>query len=107
MVEACSLRLRGKERTHVKGEIFTGIIIDTGRSCILGARSGNLFRAHLDHQEAGDYKINFLLSNEDLEKGAEALKKIERCIKAPYVRGDLPEELFEFYDLFARSARIN
>ncbi len=107
MREACALHLRGKERAIIKGPSFTGIIIDTGKSCSIGARAGNLFRAHINHTETGDSKINFLLSDEDLEKGAKTLKVLEDRVALPYTGNDLPHDLLQFYDLLETKGRMN
>ena len=107
MMEACALRLRGKERAIIKGKTFTGIIIDTNKSCCIGARSGNLFRAQIDIDGTGDCKINFLLSDEELEKGAKTLKALEDGVGLPYTGNDLPHDLLQFYDLMSSSGRMN
>ncbi len=107
MLEACGLRLRGKSRALIKGKTFTGIIIDANKSCCIGARSGNLFRAQIDIDGTGDCKINFLLSDEDLEKGAKTLKALEGGVGLPYTGNDLPHDLLQFYDLLETSGRMN
>lgn len=106
---ACDLHLKKWERMHIVSDVCNGIIETAWDTHLVGTRSGVLFRTQID-SETGDYRVNFLLSTDDLERGAEVLREMEE--KGQGVWGTSPEPfpcpaLYQFYDLNRTSRRLN
>lgn len=99
---ACDLYRRKEERMPIFHDACDGIITTEGKSYTVGSTSGVLFRAHIDTENGCDYRVNFLLSERDLERGASALREMEErgmvVWRSP--SGGFPcEELYRFCDL--------
>lgn len=106
---ACDLSLKKWERMHIVNDVCNGIIQTAWDTHIVGTRSGVLFRAQIE-SETGDYKINFLLSTADLERGAEIIREMHEKEGTPWSETSSPfpcSELYQFYDLSERSRRLN
>lgn len=101
---ACELHLKSRDRMPLVGEL-DGVIETHWSSHFVGTRSGILFRSQFDW-EGGGCKINFLLSTEDLKRGAETLREMIEQEGGKWIESPEPfpvPELFKFYDL--RSTR--
>lgn len=99
---ACDLVLKKQERMKILGNgPCNGIIETEFKSICIGTKSGIMFHAHVE-SDAGEYKVNFLLSEKDLKTYG---KKIKQYIKYCNLRGpiaytrDFPAEINEFRDL--------
>lgn len=106
---ACDLHLKRWERMHIVNDVCDGIIQTNWTTHVVGARSGVLFRAHID-SGTGEYKVNFLLGTTDLERGAELIRQREERGEGVWKssEGRIPcDALYEFYDLAQSSGRLN
>lgn len=102
---ACELHLKKRDRMPLVGGLCDGVIQTDWSTRLLGIRSGVLFRSQFDW-EGGGCKANFLLSTDDLERGAEVLREMMEHQGGGWVESPEPfpvRELYQFYDL--RSAR--
>ena len=105
---ACNLTLKKWDKMHIVNDHCTGRIQTAWTTHNVGGRSGVLFRAQVESDD-GEYLVNFLLSTEDLERGAEILRKMEEGGQGMWAdgSGQIPcPELYEFYDL-TESNRLN
>ena len=103
---ACDLFQRKIERNKLRNDVCEGYIQTEWKSRAVGARSGILFHAHITADD-GDYQVNFLLSEDDLERGAEFVRDIEERQEST-LRGNFRvpvEELYVFKDL--RKHKLN
>ena len=101
-VAACDLHLKQWDQMHLTSDVVEGIIKTEWNTHVVGTKSGVLFRAQIDCENGTDYKINFLLNEEDLKHGAQILKEMEEGVgghwESSSTRFPIPE-LYEFYDL--------
>lgn len=102
---ACELHLKKMERMQMRSGVCEGVIQTDGETLSLSARRGVLFRSQFDW-DGGGCKVNFLLSVDDLENGAETLRRMmeEEYEDGEWLLSDEPipiPELYEFYDLRA------
>lgn len=99
---ACELHLKKMTRMQMRGGVCDGVIETDGETCFLGTRSGVLFRSQFDWQ-GGGCKVNFLLGTDDLENGAEMLRRIaEENEDSEWIVSSEPipvPQLYQFYDL--------
>lgn len=99
---ACELHLKKMERMQMRGGVCEGVIQTNGETASLGARTGVLFRSQFDW-ESGGCKVNFLLSEEDLENGATTLRRMmEEREGGEWLLSPEPfpvPELYDFHDL--------
>jgi hypothetical protein len=105
---ACEMQLHRVDRLIVKNDIIDGVVTTTWSTHLIGTRSGVLFKSHLDSSTGSDYKVNFMLSVEDLERGAEIIKEYEEGARKNWskVSGTLNiPDLYQFEDL--RTVRRN
>ena len=105
-VAACDLRRRQHDRSLLSTSVCDGVIKTEWKSFAVGSRSGILFNAQITG-ERGDYLVNFLLGEDDLDRGAELLReKFEEggvYIDAPQ---RFPvDELYKFENLHVRTSR--
>ena len=94
---------------RIVSEVCNGLIETEWHTKTIGARSGVLFKAQIDNVQ-GDYFVNFLLSTDDLERGAEVLREmIERGERiGELLAGPAPcPELYHFRNLRPPSHRVN
>lgn len=107
---ACNLAVKKQETILMSNNFCTGVLTTKWTSHTVGARSGILFRAHVDTPK-GELKVNFLLNEDDLKRGAEVIREMEEGRDGVWVSsfGHIPdEELSRFYDLNnAGSRRFN
>src|SRR3989338_10824593 len=73
---ACDLHLKRWDKMHIVSDVCEGIIETAWETQTVGTRSGVLFRTQLGC-EAGEYLVNFLLSVDDLTRGAEIIRETE------------------------------
>jgi hypothetical protein len=108
-IVACAMSKGRVERQKVNGNYCGGVMTSEWSSHSIGGRSGILFRAQLDGHDGEDYKVNFLLSEDDLKRG---VKKLEKRLKENDLgkgnwisgEGKIPiPELYDFYDLRKRN----
>ena len=107
MIAACDLYLKKWDTMHIVSDVCEGIIETSWNTQMVGIRSGILFRTEIV-SDTGPYQVNFLLSIEDLERGAEALREMEERSGIPW--GFSTEtypipELYEFHDLGRKGSR--
>ena len=98
---ACELHLKQWDRMHIHSEVCEGVIETAWATKVVGARSGVLFRTQIDSEE-GEYLVNFLLNDDDLERGAEFLRELREAGAAPTGVAEEPfpcRDLYRFYDL--------
>jgi hypothetical protein len=106
-LSACELAVNKLDRMQMSTPVCDGVIQTEWKSHNIGSRSGILFRAQIT-SESGDYKVNFLLSEDDLKRGAKILRASRKQNKKSAQRwehttGTLPlEELYDFRDLSKR-----
>lgn len=109
-VAACDLHLKKWGTMHLVSEVIEGIIKTERTTHLVGTRSGVLFRAQIDCEDGTDYKINFLLSEEDLKAGAKILRQLEEGVGGEWqetsTRFPVPE-LYEFYELRQQHRRLH
>jgi hypothetical protein len=107
---ACELSLSRRDTMLVSTVVCNGVIKTAWTTQSVGTRSGVLFRAQLE-SDKGPFKVNFLLSEDDLKRGAELIKEIEEGRTGTYwgkSPGMLPvEALYDFYDLTEPRGRLN
>lgn len=107
---ACDLHLKKWDQMHLASDVVEGIIKTEWNTHVVGTKSGVLFRAQIDCEDGTDYKINFLLNEEDLKQGAEILRQMEEraggAWESSSTRFPLPE-LYQFYDLRGPSRRMH
>ncbi len=107
---ACDLHLKKWDEMHIENDIISGIIKTEWTTCSVGGRSGVLFRAQIDCEDGTDYKVNFLFSEDDLERGSEILRQVEEHAGGKWenipTRVPVPE-LYRFYDLRGPSRRLH
>lgn len=107
-VAACDLHLKRWDRMNIASDIIDGLIETKWDTHLVGTRSGVLFRAQIDCEDGTDYKVNFLLSEEDLKRGADLIRQMEEGRGGTW--GESPSrfpvpELYKFYDLRAAAGR--
>lgn len=98
---ACELYLRKWEKMHILNDVIDGIITTVWSTHLVGTRSGVLFRTEFDSEGTQNYKVNFLMSEEDLGRGADLLKQFEETPggwESTPVRVPV-EALYQFNDL--------
>ena len=93
------MRLDGWAATRFKAPTCEGYVEDAEKACSIAAVRGMLFKAQVDHDE-GSFRINFLINESDLARGAQRLEELERdepmrCVVTPDY-GTLPRPLYEF-----------
>ena len=101
---ACDLSLKKWDQMHIVNDVCDGLIKTAWDSHVVGARSGILFRAQVA-TEAGDYRVNFLLSEDDLKRGADIIREFEERGAGVWGKSGSPfpcPALYEFYDLTDR-----
>lgn len=74
---ACHLQYKRWDRMHIESDVCGGLIETAWKTHVVGSRPGVLFRAQIEGEEE-DYFVNFLLSVDDLERGAHVLREEER-----------------------------
>lgn len=106
---ACELHLKRWDKMHIIEDGLNGVISTAWTSHMVGVRSGILFRTHFDAETAQDYKVNFLLSEDDLARGAEVIKEFYESAGVSWTEGDgsIPvPELYQFYDLRGSAKKL-
>ncbi len=100
-VAAAKLHEARIDRSPITSDCCTGVIQTNWDSHLVGGRSGILFRSQID-EESGSYFVNFLLSRDDLERGAEIIRDMEARSLGTYQtlseRIPVPD-LYKFHDL--------
>jgi len=76
-IAACNLNLKRQDRMQITHDICDGILQTGWDTHVVGGRSGVLFRAQIGCDTAEGYRVNFLLSEEDLKRGADVLREME------------------------------
>ena len=106
---ACDLHLKKWDQMHIVSDIVEGVIKTEWKTHLVGVRPGVLFRAQIDCEDGTDYKINFLLNEDDLEHGAKVLREMEERAGGDWqtssTRFPVPE-LYQSYDLRGPSRRL-
>ena len=98
---ACNMHLQRLNRMVIKHELCDGIMQTEWDSHMVGIRSGVLFRSQVEY-EGGQCQINFLLSEQDLEAGADVIREMEEHGEGVWEESfeDFPvPALYEFVDL--------
>lgn len=106
---ACDLHRQRKAAMVIKSDVCDGFIETDGKSFAVGGRTGILFRAKVEGEE-GEYMVNFLLNEHDLERGAAALRRLVEEGKLVYNASDSPipcSELYRFRNLNGRSHAVH
>jgi len=103
-IAACRLRLDKIGASRITGGVCDGYIETDNAHHMVGTRGGILFKSQIT-DENGDYKVNFLLNEDDLDRGAKYLEEIEEggslWVREP---GEVPlPELYKFLDLGSTS----
>lgn len=103
---ACELAYRKLDRMKMLNDVCDGVIQTEWKSHVVGSRSGILFRAQIT-ESSGDYFVNFLLSEDDLARGADIIREARESAESrPWKRSrrrvPIPE-LYEFRNLSKRS----
>jgi hypothetical protein len=102
---ACELYLKKRENMHMRGGLCEGVIQTEWETCVVAACRGIIFRTQFDW-DGGGCKVNFLLREEDLERGAEVIREMmEQVGSDKWATSPEPfpvPELYEFYDLRPR-----
>jgi len=106
---ACDLHLKKWDRMHIVSDVCDGIIETAWDTHVVGTRSGVLFRTQIG-SEQGEYMVNFLLHEDDLNRGAEVLREMEE--RGEQVWGTASERfpcpaLYRFNDLHRTGRRLN
>lgn len=107
---ACDLHLKKWDETRIENEIISGIIKTEWKTYVVGGRSGVLFRAQVDCEDGNDYQINFLFHEDDLKRGAEVIRQMEK--ERGEAWDDIPapipcSELYRFEDLRSPSRKVH
>jgi hypothetical protein len=101
---ACNLHLQNADRMNISNDICRGVIETSWDSHLIGTRAGILFRATVE-ADNGDYHVNFLLSHQDLESGADVIRDLEESGAGSWGRSferfPVPA-LYQFEDLRKR-----
>lgn len=98
---ACDLIDRVVEGTRISTDVCEAYVETKGKRVLVGTRAGILFKSQVSTHD-GQYQVNFLLSEEDLERGARLLRRRyeEEKLVGGLGLGRIPcEELYEFDDL--------
>lgn len=107
---ACDLHLKKWNEVRIENALISGVIKTEWDTHMVGGRSGVLFRAQIDCEDGTDYKINFLLHEDDLERGAEIIRQMEEREGGDWhstpVQFPIPA-LYEFHDLRGPSRRLH
>jgi hypothetical protein len=106
---ACDLHLKKWDRMHIVSDTCDGIIETAWDTHLVGTRSGVLFRTQIGSED-GEYMVNFLLSTDDLERGAEVLREMEERGESVWGRAPTPfpcPALYRFHDLHRTGRRLN
>jgi hypothetical protein len=110
-VAACELKERELGEIRVSTSVLQGVIKTDWKSYMVGARSGVLFKAHIDHEDGSDYLINFLLNQRDLENGAGIIRQMEEEGGFSWKRilgGQVPvPEFYQFENLAGVSRKLH
>jgi hypothetical protein len=105
-IAACQLHLDKFDRNRISDDACEGVIQTEWKTHNVGGRSGVFFRAQV-FAESGDYFVNFLLNETELERGADAIRDMrERGGIWIGSQGRPPiDELGEFRDI--RKQKLN
>ncbi len=106
---ACDLHRLRWDRMNIVNDVCEGVIQTAWDTHLVGMCAGVLFRAQIEG-ESGAYQVNFLLSTDDLECGADILRDMEE--NGGYEWASSPaqipcDELYRFHDLSQTSSRRN
>lgn len=105
---ACDLYIKKWDSMHIENDVASGVIKTAWESHVVGGRSGVLFRARVDSKDGTDYQVNFLLSTEDLERGAEHIRTMREKESGAWedAPGRVPcEALYQFERLSVPSKK--
>jgi hypothetical protein len=101
-MSACLLQVKRVDRMRISTSVCTGVIETEWKTYVVGGRSGVLFSAQVD-SDKGEYQVNFLLNEDDLQRGGEVIKEMEEGrgkLRYATRMGKLPvDELYKFHDL--------
>jgi hypothetical protein len=99
-IAACYLHLHKLDEMPISKSLCAGFIKTKWSSHMVGNRAGILFKSSVALEE-GEYRVNFLLNQRDLERGAETLRRYENEeAQWNFAFDEAPvEALYEFEDL--------
>lgn len=107
---ACDLALKKWDTMRIESDVISGIIKTNWDTHIVGGRSGVLFRAHIDCEDGTDYCINFLLQEDDLARGSDIIREMEKSEDGEWSRvsARIPcEALYHFENLRGPSRKLH
>lgn len=103
---ACVLSHKGLDAAPFREKYCEGFIETNWKLVVYGSKAGIVFRTQVA-ADGGEFKVNFLMSREDLKRGADILRAHEEGNYEFLVRSrgrpDLPE-LMDFSDLSSTNA---
>lgn len=104
-IAACRLRLDKVTAARIVSNVCSGYIETDNSYHMVGTRGGILFKTQVSG-DGGDYKVNFLLGEDDLDRGAAFLEELEEDDNSIWIRepGEIPiPELQRFLNLGSTS----
>ncbi|HYD93527.1 MAG TPA: hypothetical protein VEB18_03715 [Candidatus Paceibacterota bacterium] len=109
---ACRLFLKKQEYLLFETDTCGGVIQTTWEHKRLFAVAGFLFRTEVTFEDYVDYKVNFLISEGDLQRGAKLLERNEEEGMDAYVGVNVPfrlplADVYQFKDLSFRGQHLN